>query len=147
MGNRATLARSDDREALDYLIQVAEGSKPESANPDLRKLAESTAAAIISETESGVHLIISFKEKQTPDAMKKFMSSNITRERQAALDNYPPDDKSILPILIHLIAYDDSISVLYKAVSRFNSLTKQSFEFWQTKDILEWWDKNHTAFQ
>lgn len=147
MGNLATLARNDDRHALDYLIQVALGAKPESANPDLRKLADSTAGAIISDTDSGLSLGRTFKEKQTPDAMKKFMVSPDFRERAAALDNYPHDDKSILPILIQIITSDTNISVVHKAVLRFNALTKQSFEFWKTDDILEWWGKNRASFQ
>jgi hypothetical protein len=129
------------------MIQVALGNKPESANPDLRKLADSTAGAIISDTEGGLHFARNFKEKQTPDALKKFMSSADPRARQAALDNYPQTDKSILPILIQLIPSDGSIAVLYKAVTRFNALTKQSFEFWKTKDILERWESNRTSFQ
>jgi hypothetical protein len=147
MGNLTTLARGDDRQALDYLIAVDSGNKPESANPDLRRLAGSTAEAIILETESGLSIARSFKEKQTPDAMKKFMASTSPLERQAALDNYRQDDKSILPILIQMIASDGSIAVLHKAVVRFNTLTKQSFEFSRTTDILEWWAKNRASFQ
>jgi hypothetical protein len=146
-GNLATLARSDDRAAFDYLIQVALGAKPESANPDLRKLADSTAGAIISDAESGLSFGRSFKEKQSPDAMKKFMVSSDFRERAAALDSYPQDDNSILPILIQIITSDSNISVVHKAVIRFNGLTKQSFEFWKTNDILEWWGKNRASFQ
>lgn len=65
----------------------------------------------------------------------------------AALDNYPKDDKSVLPMLIQLIAQDDSIQVVNRAVENFNALTKQSFEFWRTQQIIEWWEKNRTSFQ
>ena len=78
--------------------------------------------------------------------MKQFMLSTDRGSREAALDHYPQNDKSILPILIQIITSDRSISVLYKAVTRFNGLTKQSFEFWRTKDILDWWSNNHAAF-
>ena len=142
-----TLARSDDREAFDYLVQVAAGNKPESANPDLLKLANATAGAIIRERKSAIQLGMQFKEKQTSDAMKQFMVSAIVGEREAALDQYPQDDKTILPILIKIIEFDRSLSVLYKAVQRFNTLTKQSFEFWETKELLDWWDKNWASFE
>ncbi len=147
IGNLATLARNDDRRAFDYLIQVASGKMPESANPDIRKLADSTAAAVITEKMSGLVLGMQFKEKQTPEAMKKFMLSPNRGEREAALDNYPAEDKTILPLLVQLIEKDDSISVAHKAVRRFNNLTKQSFTFWDTKPILEWWKKNRHSYQ
>jgi hypothetical protein len=50
MGNLTTLARGDDRNSFDYLVQVAIiGNKPESSNLQLRQLAEATALAIIQE--------------------------------------------------------------------------------------------------
>ena len=147
IGNLATLARNDDRRAFDYLMQVALGKMPESTNADIRKLADSTVTAVITEKTSGLQLATQFKEKQTPEAMKKFMLSSIRDERQAALDNYPQEDKSILPLLVQLIQKDDSISVANKAVRRFNSLTKQSFNFWDTKLILDWWQKNRHSYE
>ena len=79
--------------------------------------------------------------------MKKFMFSRIPGDREAALDNYPQEDKTILPILIQLIRDDDSIDVLYKAATRFNALTKQTFDFWKAGDMLDWWEKNKNSFQ
>jgi hypothetical protein len=137
IGNQTTLASNDFRPSFDYLIQVAFGMKPESSNIELKAIADSTAAAIIRELTSTIHFTRSFKEKQTNDALKKFMESSNVYEREAALYNYPPDDKSILPMLIHIIETDNSISVVYKATQRFNSLTGQSFEFWKTKDIID----------
>jgi hypothetical protein len=128
-------------------MQVALGSKPESPNSELRKIADSTVPAIIKENLSGLHLQRNFKEKQTTDSLKKFMASQNSLEREAAIDNYPQDDKSILPILIQMIPSEPSIAVLYKAVARFNSLTGQSFGFWQTKEIVEWWDKNRASYE
>ena len=147
IGNLAILARSDDRQSFDYLVQVALGGKPESANSELRKVADSTVVAIISEKTSGVRIGKNFKEPQTPEAMKRFMVSRIPGDREAAVDNYPREDKSILPILVQLIRTDDSITVRQRAVERFNYLTKQSFEFWKSKEVLEWWEKNRTSFQ
>jgi hypothetical protein len=46
-----------------------------------------------------------------------------------------------------MIKTDGSISVVYKATARFNLLTKQSFEFWKTDEILQWWEKNGAQFQ
>jgi hypothetical protein len=147
IGTLATLAKADDRHAFDYLLQLALGSAPESANLDLRKLADSVAGGIIRETELGLDFENHFKQPQTPEAMKKFMSSPNPTERAAAVDSYPPNDRTILPILFTMIQSDASIRVLHKAVIRFNSLTNQSFEFWKTKDILDWWDKNRSAYQ
>ncbi len=147
MGNLATLARSNDRHAFDYLVQVALGNKPESATAELRRLADATAAAVITGNNSLLYFSRGFKEKQTPDAMKKFMSSTLSQEREAALDNYPQDDKSILPILVQIIKDDPNLTVLCKALVRFNGLTKQQFEFWKTQEILDWWYKNQKSFQ
>lgn len=147
MGNEATLARGDDRVAFDYLVQVALGNKPESSNPQLRQVADTTAGAIIADKESGLQMIHSFKQPQTPESMKGFMSSKLPLERETALDNYPQGDKSILPILVQMIRSDGNLRVLQKAVGRFNALTNQQFEFWKTWEILEWWEKNKISFQ
>jgi hypothetical protein len=79
--------------------------------------------------------------------MKKFMSSPRPGERETALDNYPQGDKTILPILLDMIKSDVIIGVVQRAVSRFNTLTKQSFDFWKTQEILDRWGKNSAAGQ
>ena len=75
------------------------------------------------------------------------MLSQNNLEREAALDNYPQDDKSILPVLVQLIGSDPSISVLFKAAQRFNKLTGQNFEFWKTKEFVDWWERNRGSFE
>jgi hypothetical protein len=147
IGTFVTLARSDNRKAFDYLIQVADGDKPESANPDVRNLAQSTTQSIISEKIDGLQTGQSVEENQTPETIKKLIFSTIAIEREASLDNYPQDDNSVLPILVDLIKSDSSITVLYKAVVKFNKITKQSFKFWQEKVILNWWENNRTSFK
>ena len=142
----ATLARSDDRKAFDYLTQIALGTKPESSNSEIAKIAVSTVSAIISEKKSGIGRFSSFRDQQTPESMKHFMLSQNPQEREAALDNYPQDDESIISLLINVIKTDDSLTVLDKAVARFNKLTKQSFDFWNTEDILTWWGQNQNSF-
>ena len=147
IGTFVTLARSDNRKAFDYLIQVADGDKPESANPDVRNLAQSTTQSIISEKIDGLQTGQSVEENQTPETIKKLIFSTIAIEREASLDNYPQDDNSVLPILVDLIKSDPSITVLYKAVVKFNKITKQSFKFYQEEVILDWWGKNRTSFK
>ncbi len=147
LGNLATLARGDDRPAFEYLLQVVAGNRPESQNADVRKLAESTATAIIYDKKVGVQLQLQFKIPQAPDAMRQSLRSKNPIERQAALDNYPENDKTILPILVEMIKTDKSISVTYKSVQRFNALTKQEFEFWRTDDLLAWWRDHEGEFR
>jgi len=149
LGNLATLARSDDRFAFEFLMAVALGKRPELGfkNADLVRLADATASAVITEKQYGLTLSIPFKEKQTPEAMKTFLTSSNPMEREAAIDNYPDADKSILPNLVELIRSDPNLSVLHKAVVRFNALTHSSFLFWQTQDLVDWWEKNMQSFQ
>jgi hypothetical protein len=143
----ATFARGDGRQALDYLLQIIAGNKPESKNRELVNLAVAAVSAVVKEHQSGLRMVKSFKEKQTSEAMKKFMSSNNAAEREAAIDNYPPNDKTILPLLVQIIKSDASLSVLNAAVIRFNALTDQTFDFWKADDILKWWDSNQSSFQ
>jgi hypothetical protein len=103
-------------------------------------------SAVVNETRFGVRIAVQFKEKQTPEAMRKYMTSRIRQEREAALSNYPRDDKSILPVLFRLIQNDESISVAELAMRRFNALTNQSFQFWQKSDIADWWEKNGNSY-
>jgi hypothetical protein len=147
MGTLATLARGNDRKAFDYVFDVAIGNKPDSANPELRQLADTTARAVIAEQESGLTLRRSFNQPQTPAAMTQFLSSTSPLEREAAIDNFPGDNKSILSFLIKLMSSEPNITVLHKAVVRFDALTKQEFHFWETAKIVDWWNKNQASFQ
>jgi hypothetical protein len=76
--------------------------------------------------------------------MKKFLSSTRPLEHEAALDNYPPDDKTILPNLVDLIRSDNDLSVLHKTVDRFNPLTKQSFMLFDALDNSPAWTRHRS---
>ncbi len=147
IGTLAILANGDDRHAFDTLMQIVTGNSKDSANPSLVHLADSTLGSIISAKSSGIRTTRQFRESQTPDSLKHFMRSQSSWERQAALDNYPSNDNSILPLLVEMIETDGSVEVLVRAVEHFNALTKQSFQFFQTQPLLDWWQKNKTAFQ
>jgi len=87
-GTLATLAKSDDRQSFDELIRIAVGSVP--ASEDEKRVATSTVVAIIREVTSGIHLSYEFKEKQTPESMKKILlTSTFANDRIAALDHFP----------------------------------------------------------
>jgi hypothetical protein len=73
--------------------------------------------------------------------MKNFLFRNNPLEREAPIDDLPPDDNGILPLLVKIIPSEPNLTVLYKTVVRFDALTKQDFHFWQTKELLEWWNK------
>jgi hypothetical protein len=146
-GTLAMLANGDDRHAFDTLLQIAVGGSRESSNPDLRHLADSTVGSILSAKESGMRLTRSFRQQQTPDSLKQLMRSPNPWDREAALDAYPANDTSILPILVGMIQADGSIDVLVRAVEHFNALTKQSFRFFQTKELLDWWAANQKSLQ
>jgi hypothetical protein len=147
IGTLSMLANSDDRNAFDTLVQIDSGKSKDSGNPELLYLARSTLTGILGAKQSGFRTTRQFNQKQTSDSLKQFMRSPNTFDREAALDAYPSDDRSILPILVEMIRADRSIDVLIRAVEHFNALTKQSFQFFQTKDILDWWASNQRSFQ
>jgi hypothetical protein len=64
-------------------------------------------------------------------------ASASSRQREAALDNYPRDDKTILPNLVDII----------RSENRFNELTNQTFLFWEAQALLDWWDKNQKSVE
>jgi len=127
-------------------IALGKRPEPEFKNAQLVRLADATASAVLAEKQYGVRLSIPFKQTQTPEAMKQFLSSPNPLEREAAIDNYPENDKSILPNLVEIIRADSNLSVLHRAVGRFNALTNQSFVFWKTQDLLDWWDENQKSY-
>jgi hypothetical protein len=130
--------------AFDALFAIANGRSKESTNVELRHLADSTVGSIISSKLSGMRMFRQFKQPQTPATLKQLLKSQSPWDREAALDNYPPDDRSVLPILVEMIRTDPSIDVVERAVEHFNALTKQSFQFFQTQELLEWWrETNH----
>jgi hypothetical protein len=147
IGTLAMLANGDDRHAFDTLVQIVLGKTKESRNPDFVHLADATLGTIISAKTSGMRMTRSFNTPQTPDSLKQMLHSQSPWEREAALDNYPPNDKSVLPILVELIKSDGSIDVLVRAVEHFNGLTKQTFRFHQTDELLGWWQKNEESFR
>lgn len=147
IGTLAMLANGDDRHAFDTLVQIVLGKSKESKNPDLVHLADATLGTILSAKTGGIRLTRSFKTPQPPDSLKQLLQSRSPWEREAALDNYPANDRSVLPILVEMIKSDDSIDVLVRAVEHFNSLTKQTFQFHQTEELLGWWQKNEGSFR
>ena len=145
-GTLATLAKSDDRSAFDELVRIAIGSIP--ATNDEKRVANSTVVAIIREVTSGLHLGYQFKEKQTTESMKKILvTSRFANDKIAAIDNYPREDRSILPLLVQLIEFDGSITVVNTAFRHFNALTKQSFQFPDYAAVETWWNQNKESFQ
>lgn len=147
LSNKVLLARADDRRAFDYLIQIALGNAPEASKPELRKIAEATAAMVITQSQTGLQLARNFKEKQTNESLKAFMKSSNPVEREAAVDSYPLEDKAIIPQLVEIAVEDPSINVAHKAVGKLNAMTGQSFEFWMPQNIREWWEKNKEAYE
>lgn len=145
VGNAAALAHGDDRKSFGYLMQVAEGlQQPESSSEELRKLATATVLAIIKQVNSPIQTV--YNISGTPDDLKKLMLSQNLFDRITALDSYPKNDPSILPTLIILIKDDPSITSLNKAVILFDSLTKQTFKFYQSNDLLNWWINNKHSY-
>jgi hypothetical protein len=142
IGNMTIIARNDDRQAFDYLQQVAIGNKPESANLELRTLAESTVSAINADLTKSSHEGVTFPDKKTPEALRKLMSSSETIERREAVGSYPVQDHSVLPLLVQLIRNDPSIKVLSDAMWKFDEMTKQTFSFDEVRSLLDWWEKN-----
>ena len=69
------------------------------------------------------------------------------RVRETALENAPKNDKTILPALVNLIRSDNDINVVAKAVAQFNAITRQSFDFWKTRELLDRWEKNKVSYQ
>jgi hypothetical protein len=66
------------------------------------------------------------------------------RVRETALEK---NDKTILPALVNLVRSDNDINVVAKAVAQFNAITQQSFDFWKTRELLDWWEKNKVSYQ
>jgi hypothetical protein len=145
-GTLATLAKSDDRQSFDELIRIAVGGVP--ASEDEKRVATSTVIAIIREVTSGLHLSYEFKEKQTPESMKKILvTSTVANDRIAALDHFPQEDRSIVPLLVQTIESDKSIVVVNSAFRLLNVVTKQSFEFPNYDGVRKWWNQNRQNFQ
>jgi len=146
IGNLATLARSDDRHSFDQLILVARGVRV--ASQVEKRIAHNTVTAIIREKQSGLRLSYSFKEEQSPESMKKFLlTSAYPNDRMAAIDNYPAEDHSILPLLVQVIMSDQSIDVVNAAFIKFSAITKQKFEFPDYNGLQKWWNENQEKFR
>lgn len=146
IGNLAALARSDDRPSFDQLILVAQGRR--AASQEEHRIASNTVMAIIREKQSSLRLAFSFKEKRTPESMKKILLANVhPHDRLAAIDSFPPEDHSILPLLVQAILRDQSICVVYAAFVKFNAITKQEFEFPNYVALQKWWNENQDRFK
>jgi hypothetical protein len=140
----SALARNDDREAFDQLMAMGNGE----AAGDIKTLAAATALEVVREkTNVFRRLGRQFKEKQTPQAMLNIIgTSTFIPDRLTALDNYPPDDVSILPVLVKIIHSDQNLEMVATAFSSFDSRTKQEFQFPDYAGVVSWWEKNHDQF-
>jgi hypothetical protein len=146
-GTLCALAKNGDRKSFDQLFAIGFMGAT-SPSEEAKVLAQTTVRDIIRQKNNPpLRLSLQFREKQTPDAMKTMLkSSKVREERLAALDNFPPNDTSILPLLVEVIKSDDDLDVVANAIRVFDNLTKQSFEFPNFPQVLEWWNKNRTAF-
>jgi uncharacterized protein (UPF0333 family) len=147
IGNTVILARNGDRPAFDELLKITQEETPDNKNTQAHILAQSTVKAITTEKQSTLPTRLTFKELHTPEELKKLMFDENVTNREAAIDNYPEDDKTIIPLLVTIIKTDNNLDMLNRTVARFNHLTNQSFTFWKTQEILDWWEINKTAFQ
>ena len=147
IGNLTILARGDDRKAFDYLFRVSVGTAPESTDLELKNLSTTTVGAIMEQKGSELHLSRSFLQPQTPESMKKLMFDQNTFTRITAIENYPENDKTVLPYLVTVVQNDANLTVVNLATRRFNGLTKQAFDFWQEEAIVQWWNAHKEEFQ
>jgi hypothetical protein len=83
----ATLANANNRPAFDKLMAMLYGNSK--IGGDARIIAEATVLRIIRAQENPLRRMgLTFKEKQTPETMKKMMTTSaFVNERLAALDN------------------------------------------------------------
>ena len=144
LGTLSALARNDNRKAFDQLITITIGNQTE----DVKTLAQATILDIVHQKSNILHRIgVQFKEAQSPEAMRNILREySVSDERLASIDNFPPDDKSILPLLIDVIRSDNNLEVVATAFRSFDIRTKQSFQFPDYATVLSWWDANHASF-
>ena len=141
----SALARNDDREAFDRLMALGNGE----AAGDIKTLAAAAAVEVIRAKSNTLRRLgAQFREKQTPEAMLNIIErSTVTIDRLTAIDTFPPDDESILPVLVKIIQRDPNLEVVATAFTSFNFRTKQEFQFPDYASVIKWWDKNHDRFQ
>jgi hypothetical protein len=137
------LARNDDRKAFDQLVTLATDSPVQ-----VRTLARATVLDIVRQKSNVLHrMAVQFRQKQTPEFMKQLLETSKNKDdRLAAMDSFPENDMSILPLLVERIRSDDDLEVVATAFRAFDGRTKQSFQFPDYSDLLNWWGNNHAAF-
>jgi hypothetical protein len=144
----AALAKTDDRKSFDQLITIGfmEGK---SSSEEMKMLAQTSVKDIIRQKNYSLRRMkVDFKQTQSSDVMKALLKNSPHREeRLAALDNFPQNDVSILPILIETIQSDNDLEVVVTAFRVFNNMTNQDFEFPNYGQVVAWWNTNHTGFE
>jgi hypothetical protein len=143
----SALAKNGDRKSFDQLLAIGLMGVT-SLSEETKMLAQTTVRDIIRQKHNILRRMkVDFKEKQSPEAMKIILkNSPHIDDRLAAIDNFPQDDVSILPLLIETIQSDNDLEVVWTAFRLFNSMTKQSFEFPNYGQVFEWWNKNRATF-
>jgi hypothetical protein len=151
----AALARSGDRKAFDRLDLLSSSSLSPSGLPGssgyalesqtAKRIAAATTSAIILER----YAVRSppFSQPKTLEHLKNILiSSPDVCERLTAIDSLP-DDPTVLPTLVHIIANDDSIDVVLVALRSFNQRTHQNFKYTNhAAQLMTWWNQSSASF-
>jgi hypothetical protein len=139
------LARNDDRKAFDQLVLLGTQGPEET----VRALARATVLEIVRQKNNILRrMAVKFTQDQTPESMQRILSSSKNKdERLAAMDNFPPNDASILPLLVERIRDDDDLEVVASAFVALDFRAKQTFQFPDYPAVLKWWADHHGAFE
>ncbi len=79
--------------------------------------------------------------------MKQLLGGSKNKdERLAAMDNFPENDASIVPLLVETIRSDNDLEVVATAFRASDFRTKQSFQFPDYPGVFNWWSNNHSTF-
>ncbi|SDL45109.1 hypothetical protein SAMN05216517_101190 [Janthinobacterium sp. OK676] len=137
-----------NRSAFDYLERVATGKEPESRFDSLRKVSQQTivdwSAALAAD---GLGPDYSGNDIPT---LRKIIAQpgniNNTVKKMVAIDNYPLEDKTVLPLLVEVVRNDPGFGVVLAAIRRINKISNNNFDYLRREDLFNWWEsqkKNH----
>jgi hypothetical protein len=136
----ATLSKSDDRQAYDKLYALSQTA----TKPAIREQARVQALQIYLDTRTS--FAPHFNESVTSEQMKRILTNDPSSfAAQSAIESYPEEDQTILPLLVEVIHKSNSLRVVVAAFDQFvkRTHTEQQFRFPQYAELTGWWNKNH----
>jgi hypothetical protein len=127
-----------NRSALEYLVEVAKGARPESAYPDVRKLAANQAEFWSVALDPSILSAPEYHGNVNRMVLKERLKTGNYQQRSLALGAYPKDSPDFLAVMVDVARHDESLQIGIVALGKIYELTGKQFNILKLDELNSW---------